>query len=389
MSKRRGWIPMVKQRGKEKVERKVDSAAVFNVFMDNLPSSLDPKGLFNLFRKFGVVKDIFIPQKRRRNTNTRFGFVRYNCEVAAKVAVQKAHGLWVDNKKEQEQIHFQPPKQPNPSPEVRRDRNHFTSKKSFADVGRGSSKRGNGSIVKAEEYSNRWLYDSVVVRLKARYVNISLKIELKERGIDGFEVHKGGGKDVVLSFKSKEVMETKMKAIKTIIEDLCEDINQWRPELTLAQERPVWISCYGIPLHLWNRSNLIKIGSLWGEVIEEAEYMSQALDYGKLRIITKCMEPINQVIYLEAKQSSYLVRVWKDQHQDVEEDHSSNEVRGTREKDDSNGAGDGEPSQNHIVESTQRIGGESAQGLEQHKIEARGEQTCGNENVADVVRGSQ
>ncbi|KAL7162427.1 hypothetical protein ACSBR2_042838 [Camellia fascicularis] len=82
---------------------------------------MDPKGLFNLFEKFGVIKDIFIPQKRRRNTNTRFGFVRYSCEVVAKVAVQKAHGLWVDDKKlfvkfaafernrEQGQFHFQKP----------------------------------------------------------------------------------------------------------------------------------------------------------------------------------------------------------------------------------------------------------------------------------------
>ncbi|KAL7241820.1 hypothetical protein ACSBR1_014411 [Camellia fascicularis] len=360
-SKRGGWIPVVKQRGKQEAGRKADSAAVFTVFMDNLPSSLDPKDLFNLFWKFGVVKDIFIPQKRRRNTNTRFGFVRYNCEVAAKVAMQKAHDLWVDDKKlgvkfvehdrnrVQGQIHLQPPKHSNPSAEVWRDLNHFTSNKSFADV--------------------------VRVRLKARYVNIRLKIELKDRGIDGFEVRKGGGRDVVLSFKSKEVMESKMKAIKTIIEDWCEVINQWRPELTLAQDRLVWITCFGIPLHLWNRSNFIKIGSLWGEVIEEAEYMSQDLDCGELRIITKCMEPINQVILLETKQSSYPVRVWEDQvavaksinhcccckkHQLVEEDHSSIKVRGTGEKDDSNGAGDGEPSQNHIVKSIQHLGGESA-----------------------------
>ncbi|KAI8000173.1 hypothetical protein LOK49_LG09G00889 [Camellia lanceoleosa] len=103
--------------------------------------------------------------------------------------------------------------------------------------------------------------------------------------------------------------------------------------------------------------------------------MPQDLDWGKIRIITKCMEPINQVILLETKQSSYPMRVWEDQvavptsfnhcccckkHQPMEEDHSSIKVRGTKEKDDSNGAGDGEPSQNHIVESTQHLRGELA-----------------------------
>ncbi|KAL7203606.1 hypothetical protein ACSBR2_016802 [Camellia fascicularis] len=211
---------MLKHRGKSEAGRKVDSTVVFTVFVDNLPYSLDPKGLFNLFGKFGVVKDVFIPQKRRRITNTRFGFVRYSCEVAAKVAVQKAHGLWVDDKKlgvkfaeferirEKEQTHLQPSKQPNHRVQVRRGPNPFMSKKSFMEVAQGTKEGSCGSVtVKAKEYGNGWLYDSVVVRLKVNYVNISLRIALEERGIEGIEVRKGKGRGVVLSFKSNEEME--------------------------------------------------------------------------------------------------------------------------------------------------------------------------------------
>lgn len=36
--------------------------------------------------------------KRRKATGSRFGFVRFDCPVAAEVAVQKANGLWCDNK---------------------------------------------------------------------------------------------------------------------------------------------------------------------------------------------------------------------------------------------------------------------------------------------------
>ncbi|CAL5332308.1 unnamed protein product [Camellia sinensis] len=57
------------------------------------------KMLGEIFRKFGVVKDVYIPLKRRRVRHTRFAFVRYDCEVAAEVAVQKANGIWVDDKK--------------------------------------------------------------------------------------------------------------------------------------------------------------------------------------------------------------------------------------------------------------------------------------------------
>ncbi|GMP53418.1 hypothetical protein CsSME_00018873 [Camellia sinensis var. sinensis] len=59
---------------------------------------MNPKGLFSLFSKFGVVKDVFIPTKRRKATRSRFGFVRFDCPVAAGVAIQKTNRVWCDNK---------------------------------------------------------------------------------------------------------------------------------------------------------------------------------------------------------------------------------------------------------------------------------------------------
>ncbi|KAL7204376.1 hypothetical protein ACSBR2_017454 [Camellia fascicularis] len=53
---------------------------------------MDPKGLFVLFSKFGVVKDAFIPNKRRQTTRSRFSFVRYDCSVVASMAIQKQMG---------------------------------------------------------------------------------------------------------------------------------------------------------------------------------------------------------------------------------------------------------------------------------------------------------
>ncbi|XP_028060480.1 serine/threonine-protein phosphatase PP1-like [Camellia sinensis] len=89
-----GWIPVVKQRQGRGAWSKSSTKGWFTVFVDNLPHSLDLKGLFKLFTKFGIVKDVFIPQKRRKATNTRFGFMRFDCSVAASIAVQKVNGLW-------------------------------------------------------------------------------------------------------------------------------------------------------------------------------------------------------------------------------------------------------------------------------------------------------
>lgn len=93
-----GWIPVVNQRRGGGSRGYEERSGLFTVFIDNIPSSLDAKSLFELFKKFGVVKDVFIPFKRRKATNSRFGFVRFNCHVASGVAIQKANGLLVDDK---------------------------------------------------------------------------------------------------------------------------------------------------------------------------------------------------------------------------------------------------------------------------------------------------
>ncbi|GAB2279847.1 hypothetical protein Dimus_014485 [Dionaea muscipula] len=52
---------------------------------------------YGLFAQFGVVKDVFVPRKRSKS-GKRFGFVRYDCSVAAEVALHKTNGLWIGDK---------------------------------------------------------------------------------------------------------------------------------------------------------------------------------------------------------------------------------------------------------------------------------------------------
>ncbi|KAL7257681.1 hypothetical protein ACSBR1_003906 [Camellia fascicularis] len=59
---------------------------------------MDPEGLYKVFTNYGIVKDVFISNKRRKLTRSRFGFIRHACPVAANMAIQKAHGIWCDNR---------------------------------------------------------------------------------------------------------------------------------------------------------------------------------------------------------------------------------------------------------------------------------------------------
>ncbi|KAL7243557.1 hypothetical protein ACSBR1_015872 [Camellia fascicularis] len=94
-----GWQPVLYQRGRHAQRFVPDraKAEVFTIFVDNLSSSINSKGLSLLFNNFGVVKDVFILDKSRKATRTRLGFVRYDCSVVAKVAIQKANGIWCDD----------------------------------------------------------------------------------------------------------------------------------------------------------------------------------------------------------------------------------------------------------------------------------------------------
>ncbi|XP_028062257.1 polyadenylate-binding protein 3-like [Camellia sinensis] len=93
-----GWIPVVRHRNGGGSKRSESSHGLFTIFVDNLPQSMDVRSLFKLFTKFGIVKDAYIPFKRRVATNSRFGFVRFDCSVAADIAIQKANGLLVDDR---------------------------------------------------------------------------------------------------------------------------------------------------------------------------------------------------------------------------------------------------------------------------------------------------
>ncbi|XP_028058651.1 serine/arginine-rich splicing factor SC35-like [Camellia sinensis] len=93
-----GWIPVMRQRERGGTQGKEDKHGLFIVLVDNLLSAMDAKTLFKLFTQFGIVKDVFIPFKRRTMSNSRFGFVRFDCPVAAYITIQKANGLLVDER---------------------------------------------------------------------------------------------------------------------------------------------------------------------------------------------------------------------------------------------------------------------------------------------------
>ncbi|XP_028106184.1 polyadenylate-binding protein 3-like [Camellia sinensis] len=142
---------------------------------------MDAKALFKLFTKFGIVKDAFIPFKRRKTTNLRFGFVLYDCRIAASVTIQKANGLLVDDmmfvvKMATYDRNSRTEQSKRKSQDTRRclDTTNIKGKatyvghRSFADVLKGDTSIVEGNtniIIKAKEEGNGRLYESAIKKI--------------------------------------------------------------------------------------------------------------------------------------------------------------------------------------------------------------------------------
>ncbi|CAL5382247.1 unnamed protein product [Camellia sinensis] len=176
----------------------------------------------DLFNKFGAVKDVFIPQKRRKVTNTRFGFMRYDCSIVADIAEQKANGLWVDSKslsvkiveygKGIEDRQSQKPLPPRHSEPRKANAlapkqmwHQRTDGRSFTEVTKGVDPRCLSlTTIKVDELGNLWLYENMIMRLKVAYFVQQVKNELIKKWVNNVLVREGCGRDAIISFSSKE-----------------------------------------------------------------------------------------------------------------------------------------------------------------------------------------
>lgn len=87
-----GWIPVINKHKKVYGNGSNEiKEPLFTLFVDNLPNEADQTWLRNIFNQYGVVKDSYIPLKRSKR-GSKFGFVRYNCDVSTGVAIYRANG---------------------------------------------------------------------------------------------------------------------------------------------------------------------------------------------------------------------------------------------------------------------------------------------------------
>ncbi|KAE9459311.1 hypothetical protein C3L33_08797, partial [Rhododendron williamsianum] len=92
-------------------------------------------------------------------------------------------------------------------------------------------------------------------------------------------------------------------------------VDKWSPKVKVETFREVWLSCFGVPLNLWNTGTFFNIGKCWGEstMVDDETSRGSFFSVGKVKILTNKFEAINQVINLENNGKFYPARVIEEQ----------------------------------------------------------------------------
>lgn len=333
-----GWIPVVRNhRGQSGLG--VRSKATFTLFVDNIPEAKDLRWLRWAFNKFGVVRDAFIPNKRSKCTGNHFGFVRYDCHVAAGMAISKMNGIWVDNRRlfvkeacfglNEEKTRVKLPrfhtgserKQiSNRGPEVvqRPGKQAEGERASGEPVGRSYKEILNGESSKLRSNhpralqikpsGNGWLFRSAVAVMKRALSMMTLQVSYSMESNKMAQFRSMGGRSVLITFQSQEDRNSFIEGQWWQL--WFETVNPWRGEAA-SFERFVWLSCKGIPLNVWNVQTFRLIAEIWGCFIKVDESTLKDLFFaeGKILIATTETCLIDSWIQIEVAGVIYEVQV--------------------------------------------------------------------------------
>lgn len=121
-----------------------------------------------------------------------------------------------------------------------------------------------------------------------------------------------GGRFLILTFSDEETRNEVIK--RKGLQLWFEELKPWEGEHA-HEERFVWISCYGMPLNVWNVPSFQAIGSNWGDFIEVDENTLQEASYEKGRILIATENPskIEGKIQLIVEGKRYMIRVEEEQ----------------------------------------------------------------------------
>ncbi|KAL8552147.1 hypothetical protein ACS0TY_001001 [Phlomoides rotata] len=370
------WIPVRQKRScsypypshridKVSELRKNDWTKVWNpnrgcvtYFFVNFPEDCSVESMFNMFSTVGVVRDVFIPNKRNKK-GQRYGFLRFGSSINRDMVEKELNNIWFGSFK----------LRANLSKFERRSENKLTVEVAKSTISKQVSFRPNFVV------ADKSFVEALKEKDMKEGVNICrAKFDQKFAGIQytsdesDKEFLKGCYTGCLkestfwpgLRSKIQEICEGKMvvkylggdltllQPVHDAVEfgNLFEDLQEWfefiRPwkEGDISNRRLVWTKWFGVPLHAWNPKFFNLASTKFGAIMKIDDetlfmnnlYFARILIRTPLHEIPKAPFPIavdGKVFYIRVKEET---EDFEDDGEDWSSDGSKSEEWGSEKK---------------------------------------------------------
>ncbi|GAB2283353.1 hypothetical protein Dimus_017869 [Dionaea muscipula] len=306
---------------------------MITLFVEDLPDVMDQNAMFKLFTKFRVARHVYLPRKRSK-TWKRFGFVRFDCKVAAEnkelrvkiadfhrnqgnMTTHRNQGNMMTQRRNRKivlpgrreanltTVADQPQSLKCP------DQKLFNSS-SYANVVKRRTVPNKGlSSVKGASIGNGWLHRGAVASLCDYRASDFLIESFMLKGVGNAKVKRMGNKQVSLTFQTEDLMTQFIEDHNRNSSQWFISVSHWSVNSNCSFGREVWLNCYGIIIHAWNSSTFTAIGQHWGDVthIEEDTVNAIHFDVGKVKFFINNPGVINHNMQLLVGFKLFVIRV--------------------------------------------------------------------------------
>ncbi|KAJ4840289.1 hypothetical protein Tsubulata_023411 [Turnera subulata] len=165
----------------------------------------------------------------------------------------------------------------------------------------------------------QWLEGCAVGTFLESTEFISLKQSLQEGNLPFTDIKLMGGNQALLSFQSPEEMTSALQSHQDLLSNYFSRIKPWSPQ-DVSRQRISWITCYGVPLHVWSSNFFSAFGNLLGRFlgVDEATAVKDSFDCARILVCTSERIPINQARRIAVGEDFFDIILFEDPVVDVD-----------------------------------------------------------------------
>nr|KAJ0214368.1 hypothetical protein LSAT_V11C400167170 [Lactuca sativa] len=303
-------------------------------YFQNFPTDWNEAALWRMFKRFGVVVDVYVAKKLNR-LKKNFGFVRF-IRIQDSLSFEKRlNGIYIGAQKIEVNVaRFDRKETATRKKNPQATENSLSASKmnqnmpsrSYVEIVKGSSKKDKennevegsdfpGNPIKLLSFSGsiEAMQNTLVGELENFQALMNVKAFQEVKGCPAIQFRYLGGLKMLLEFESSIEKEKFLSNGREIWQPWFKTITPWKVECNF-NERIASLIIQGVPLHAWCEEAFSIIASKWGKVVipEECNTDSPNLAFGRVGILTSHPGIVSSAITISVDGIPYKINVMED-----------------------------------------------------------------------------